>query len=110
MQDVTLNGNPVGENTALQFDDCLQVGSTRFIFEGSGLLYGLQTSGGLNISIDKRTVSNSMKKYTLLKDISLSVDPGNMVMILGGSGAGKSTFVNAVTGYESESHHHGRRR
>ena len=100
MQDVTLNENPVGENTALQFDDCLQVGSTRFIFEGSGLLYGLQTSGGLNISIDERTVSNSMKKYTLLKDISLSVDPGNMVMILGGSGAGKSTFVNAVTGYE----------
>ena len=36
----------------------------------------------------------------LLKDINLSVDPGNMVMILGGSGAGKSTFVNAVTGYE----------
>ena len=100
MQDVTLNGNAVSENTALQFDDCLMVGTTRFIFEGSGLLYGLHTSGGLNISIDERTVTNSMKKYTLLKDISLSVDPGNMVMILGGSGAGKSTFVNAVTGYE----------
>ena len=99
--DLTLNGAPVRENTALQFDDCLQIGSTRFIFEGSGLLYGLHTvQGGLNIAIDERTVTNSMKKYTLLKDINLSVDPGNMVMILGGSGAGKSTFVNAVTGYE----------
>ena len=98
---LTLNGAPVGENTALQFDDCLQLGSTRFIFEGSGLLYGLQAvKGGLNIAIDERTVINSMKKTTLLKDINLSVDPGNMVMILGGSGAGKSTFVNAVTGYE----------
>ena len=96
-----LNGEPVREAAALQFDDCLQIGSTRFIFEGSGLLYGMHTvQGGLNISIDERTVTNAMKKYTLLKDIRLSVEPGNMVMILGGSGAGKSTFVNAVTGYE----------
>ncbi len=98
--DLMLNGTPAAENTALQFDDCLQIGSDRFIFEGSGLLYGLHTSGGLNIAIDERTVTSALKKLTLLKDISLSVDPGNMVMILGGSGAGKSTFVNAVTGYE----------
>ena len=96
-----LNGSPVRKAASLQFDDCLQIGSTRFVFEGSGLLYGMHTvEGGLNISIDERTVTNSMKKYTLLKDIRLSIEPGNMVMILGGSGAGKSTFVNAVTGYE----------
>ena len=41
-----------------------------------------------------------MRKVTLLKHINLSIEPGNMVLILGGSGAGKSTFVNAVTGYE----------
>ena len=98
---LTLNGNPVAENTPLQFDDCLQIGSSRFIFEGSGLLYGLHSvQGGLHIAIDERTVSSITRKVTLLKDINLSVEPGNMVMILGGSGAGKSTFVNAVTGYE----------
>ena len=99
--DLTLNGRPAAENTALQFDDCLQIGSDRFLFEGSGLLYGLhRLQGGLNVAIDERTVSAASKKITLLKDINLSVEPGNMVMILGGSGAGKSTFVNAVTGYE----------
>ena len=99
--DLTLNGRPVSETTALKFDDCLQTGSARFLFEGSGLLYGLlHLQGGLNIAIDERTVSTAAKKITLLKDINLSVEPGNMVMILGGSGAGKSTFVNAVTGYE----------
>ena len=98
---LTLNGMPARENTALQFDDCLQAGPARFLFEGSGLLYGRRlTHGGLNVSIDERTVSTISKKITLLKDINLSVEPGNMVMILGGSGAGKSTFVNAVTGYE----------
>ena len=96
-----LNGQPLREPTALQFDDCLQIGETRFIFEGSGMLYGVHSrQGGLSIAIDERTVKNAMKKYTLLKDIRLSIEPGNMVMILGGSGAGKSTFVNAVTGYE----------
>ncbi len=99
--DLLLNGEPASENTPLQFDDFLQIGSERFVFEGSGLLYGLRSmSGGLNIAIDERTVTGVAKKYTLLKDINLSVNPGNMVMILGGSGAGKSTFVNAVTGYE----------
>ena len=96
-----LNGRPLREPTFLQFDDCLQIGETRFIFEGSGMLYGVHSrQGGLSIAIDERTVKNAMKKYTLLKDIRLSIEPGNMVMILGGSGAGKSTFVNAVTGYE----------
>ena len=96
-----LNGKPLSEPTFLQFDDCLEIGSARFIFEGSGLLYGTHSrQGGLSISIDERTVRNAMKKFTLLKDIQLSIEPGNMVMILGGSGAGKSTFVNAVTGYE----------
>ena len=96
-----LNGSEVTESTPLQFDDCLQTGSARFVFEGSGLLYSARTAhGGLNIAIDERTVTSAMKKVTLLKDINLSVDPGSMVMILGGSGAGKSTFVNAVTGYE----------
>ncbi len=98
---ITLNGEPVTGPTALMFDDCLQTGSARFIFEGSGLLYSTHsTQSGLNISIDERSVANPIKKVTLLKDIRLSVEPGNMVMILGGSGAGKSTFVNAVTGYE----------
>ena len=101
VSDLMLNGKPVSENSPLQFDDCLQTGSARFVFEGSGLLYSAHTvHGGLNIAIDERTVTNAMKKVTLLKDINLSVDPGSMVMILGGSGAGKSTFVNAVTGYE----------
>lgn len=96
-----LNGAPVKEETPIQFDDCLKIGDALFVFEGSGLLYGTRTyDGGLSVHIDERSVHSALKKVTLLKDIDLSVEPGSMVMILGGSGAGKSTFVNAVTGYE----------
>ena len=100
-EEMKLNGSPVHEGVSLKFDDCIEIGASRFLFEGSGLLYNAQSHRrGLSISIDERTVSNATKKMTLLKDIRLEIEPGNMVMILGGSGAGKSTFVNAVTGYE----------
>lgn len=36
----------------------------------------------------------------LLQNINMTIEPGEMVLILGGSGAGKTTFMNAVMGYE----------
>ncbi|MDD2978572.1 MAG: ATP-binding cassette domain-containing protein [Hespellia sp.] len=54
----------------------------------------------LIIDIEERNVWSRFKKKTLLKDIHLTVEPGDFVLILGGSGAGKTTFMNAVMGYE----------
>ena len=55
---------------------------------------------GLSININERVATNFFKKKTLLRDIHMNIAPGNMVLLLGGSGAGKTTFLNAVTGYE----------
>ena len=100
-EEVLHNGKPVNDRFKIRIDDSIQIGETRFVFEGSGLVYGYPIQGtGLSIRIDERSVHQSMKRVTLLKDINLSIEPGSMVLILGGSGAGKSTFVNAVTGYE----------
>lgn len=57
-------------------------------------------ANGLTINLKKRTVRESLRKKTLLKDIHLNIRPGRMVMLLGGSGAGKTTLINAVIGYE----------
>lgn len=54
----------------------------------------------LSISIEERNVWRRMKKKTLLRDIRLEIPGGSMVLVLGGSGAGKTTFMNAVMGYE----------
>ena len=59
-----------------------------------------ETGEGLVVDIESRKVGSIFKRRTLLKDIHLTVKPGRMVLLLGGSGAGKTTFVNAVTGYE----------
>ncbi len=54
----------------------------------------------LTININRRTATEFFRKKTLLKDVHMSIPKGHMVLLLGGSGAGKTTFVNAVTGYE----------
>ncbi len=55
---------------------------------------------GLTVNIRERTAVEFFRKKYLLRDIHLSIPKGRMVLLLGGSGAGKTTFVNAVTGYE----------
>ncbi len=55
---------------------------------------------GLTVNLTDRTAMDFVKKKTLLKDIHMSIPTGHMVLLLGGSGAGKTTFLNAVTGYE----------
>ena len=55
---------------------------------------------GLSVNITERTVMEFFQKKYLLRDISMNIKPGHMVLLLGGSGAGKTTFLNAVNGYE----------
>ncbi len=55
---------------------------------------------GLYVNIRERKVREFGKTHHLLRDIAMTVPNGSMVLLLGGSGAGKTTFVNAVIGYE----------
>ena len=55
---------------------------------------------GLTVNLEERTVTEMFEKKYLLRDIHMYIKPGHMVLLLGGSGAGKTTFLNAVNGYE----------
>ena len=56
---------------------------------------------GLTIHVRARTVRDLGGKVRyLLKDINLTIPGGSLVLLLGGSGAGKTTLVNAINGYE----------
>ena len=55
---------------------------------------------GLTVNLEERTAREFFRKKYLLRNIHLSIQPGHMVLLLGGSGAGKTTFLNAVNGYE----------
>ena len=55
---------------------------------------------GLTVNLKDRTVMENFQKKVLLRDIHMAIPQGHMVLLLGGSGAGKTTFLNAVNGYE----------
>lgn len=99
---VEINGIKIEKKAVLQEQDEICIGNTLFCFTGSQLRYSHRqyTENRLSIHIEERSVWQLFKKHTLLQNIDLTIYPGEMVLLLGGSGAGKTTFVNAVTGYE----------
>lgn len=126
---VFINNNRIQNAVYLKEMDCVQIVDNMFIYLEGKLIYSIDVqynNGGKNITredrlntnelkvqtkstigkslyinIVKRTVRQGIfKKKTLLQDINITVDAGEMVLILGGSGAGKTTFMNAVMGYE----------
>ncbi len=55
---------------------------------------------GLTVNLTDRSVREFFHKNMLLRDIHVAIPKGRLVLLLGGSGAGKTTFLNAVSGYE----------
>lgn len=99
---VYVNQKRIDGVMVLSQNDVINIGDTVFFFAEDYLGYN-HTSfrrHDLQIHIEKRSVGSFLKKRLLLKDIRLRIEPGSMVLVLGGSGAGKTTFINAVTGYE----------
>ena len=112
---VMRNGSEAVSPGELLTGEVIEADGRLFIVLEDGVLYQLEkkaaavrscniagapTNLPLTIDLKERSVRVHFRKHTLLKDIRLSVEPGEMVLILGGSGAGKTTFMNAVMGYE----------
>jgi ABC transport system ATP-binding/permease protein len=91
-----LNGSPV-MSSILTPDDTIQIGVFEFTYDGKSLK---QASHEHEARVDviglRRTVAGGL---VILNDISLSINPRELVAIVGGSGAGKSTLMNAIAGF-----------
>lgn len=101
---ILVNGQPVQQGTALCDKDTLQIGNSLLIFAGGSLFYKSQNAG---LSLKARGITKVVKgaggkKKAILNDVSLDIQPNEFVAIIGGSGAGKTTIMNAISCFEPE--------
>lgn len=111
---VSVNKNQVEYEQFLNPLDVIRIANTTLIFTGSEIIYNSVNSSvkradsfdysnrsvimNVNINEVKAKRGNFGKKKTLLKDINLDIESGDFILVLGGAGAGKSTFIKAITG------------
>ncbi len=95
-QDGTRLNGQLFQSRRLIIGDRFAIGGYTFEFTGYSIRRVARESGG---KVEARHLSVALKSgKTILNDVSLDIDQCSFVGVLGGSGQGKSTLVNALCG------------
>ena len=97
---IVINNRHISGKQKLHEKDVIAITTSKLIFTSKTIYYCCYKSG---ISVDVNHVSivrgSGRKKKTTVDNVSLNIKPGELVAIVGGSGAGKSTILNCMCGY-----------
>ena len=97
---IIVNGARINGSARLHDRDIIFISTAKLIFTQAGVFYFGFKSG---ISVDAAEVVIKRKDKRGWKvtcdHVSLGIRPGELVSIVGGSGAGKSTVLNCMCGY-----------
>ena len=100
---VLVNGQPMRQPTILQNQDVIQISGFQMIYAGNSIYYKNKISG---IGIIARNINKFVrdgsggKKKQILHQANVTINANEFVAIIGGSGAGKSTIMNVLNGFD----------
>lgn len=98
-----VNGESVNGESWVQIGDAIQIGPFRFVVDENEFSQSDQSEGG--VSVDIIGVNKWVNKsLNILQNISLAFKPKEFVVVVGQSGGGKSTLVDAIAGYRPATH------
>ncbi len=92
-----VNGERIDGAVWLKPNDSVRIGQYRFVL-GKDQLASYDDSKGLKVDVI-RLNKWVRKDLNILQDISVAFQPREFVVVVGQSGGGKSTFLDAVAGY-----------
>lgn len=96
---VIINGNILKGQQILKEKDLILIANTKLIYNQGRILYQIYNTGVRVDAIDiVKTVKVKGKKRDISSHVSLTIKPGEFVSFVGGSGAGKSTFMKCISG------------
>lgn len=100
---VYLNGQKVEKPTKLFDKDIFTILNTTFIVSGKNLYYKVNPEG-INLETKRlnKVVDSKNGKKTILDKVDLNIKPNEFVAIIGGSGAGKTTLMTAMSGFDTD--------
>jgi len=97
---VIVNNRPVSGKVRLHEKDVIVITNSKLIYTSQALFYCCYKNG---ISVDASDIvikrGKGRKSFITCNHVNLNIKPGELVAVIGGSGAGKSTVLNAMCGY-----------
>ena len=90
---------PPSQQATLNNLDVIFIGNTKLILYENKLLYQIFEKGIQLDAIDiVKKVKIKFKTREISSHVSMSIKPSEFVALVGGSGAGKSTFMKCISG------------
>lgn len=97
---VIVNNKCISGKEKLHEKDVIAITNSKLVFTTAVISYCCYKSG---ISVDASDIvirrGKGRKSFITSNHVSLNAKPGELVAIIGGSGAGKSTILNCMCGY-----------
>lgn len=92
-----VNGRRISGSVPVSVGDVIRIGSYSFNFTAPNVIKQRDYRG--NVTLEARDVTVAVSRKRIIEDASLTIYPSEIIALMGPSGAGKTTLMNALNGY-----------